>query len=107
MARCLRAEINVQGGDSGTGLAQVLQGGADIAAPELHLITFNGVEPSVTDITAGAYPIWSYGHLCTRGEPHGLTAAFLTWLRGTEVQQTLVPQLGYIPISQIHVTKTP
>jgi phosphate transport system substrate-binding protein len=73
--------------------------------PGLHQIAFNGVAPNVTNITAGAYPIWSYGHLYTRGEPHGLTAAFLTYLRGTEIQDVLVPQLGYIPISRMHVTR--
>jgi phosphate transport system substrate-binding protein len=43
----------------------------------------------------------------TRGTPTGLTAAFLDYMRAGEIQDQLVPQLGYISVAQVRARKTP
>jgi phosphate transport system substrate-binding protein len=75
--------------------------------PDLHLIRFNGKEPTVANISDDSYPIWSYGHMYTKGPPSGLTKAFLDYMHSDEVQYKLIPQLGYIPATQVRATKTP
>ncbi|MDN5302870.1 MAG: phosphate transport system substrate-binding protein, partial [Thermoanaerobacteraceae bacterium] len=54
--------------------------------------------------TSGKYPIWSYEHMYTKGEPTGLTKAFLDYMVSDEVKP-LVEQLGYIAISDMKVSR--
>jgi phosphate transport system substrate-binding protein len=75
--------------------------------PDLRLIGFNGKEPTVPNISDDSYPIWSYGHMYTKGAPTGLTKAFLDYMQSDEIENRLVPQLGYIPMAQVRATKTP
>ena len=75
--------------------------------PGLRVVLLNGREPTVENISDDSYPVWSYGHLYTKGEPMGLTKAFLDYLLSDDVQTTLVPQLGYIPVSRVKARKTP
>ena len=39
-------------------------------------------------------------HLYTKGQPSGLTAAFLQFMVGPQVQGTIIPKDSYGPISQ-------
>lgn len=85
------------------------------ANKDLKLVLLDGREPSVENISDNSYPIWSYGHLYTKALPAGmatpqaktLTQAFLDYLLSDDVQTTLVPQLGYIPVSRVKSRKTP
>jgi phosphate transport system substrate-binding protein len=67
-------------------------------------LKLDGVEPTVENITSGKYPIWSYEHMYTKGEPTGLTKAFLDYMVSDEVK-SLVTELGYIPISDMKVSR--
>lgn len=67
----------------------------------------NGVAPTVENVTHGTYPVWSYEHMYTKGEPAGLTKAFLDYMLSPEVQNDLVPKLGYIPVTSMMVTRNP
>jgi len=85
------------------------------ANKNLKLVLLDGREPSVENISDNSYPLWSYGHLYTKAVPAGmataqaktLTQAFLDYLLSDDVQTTLVPQLGYIPVSRVKSRKTP
>lgn len=68
-------------------------------------LTFDGVAGTVENITAGKYPIWSYEHMYTKGEPTGLAKEFLDFMMSKEVQSELVPKLGYIPASEMKVSR--
>ncbi|HHW18206.1 MAG TPA: phosphate ABC transporter substrate-binding protein [Firmicutes bacterium] len=70
-------------------------------------LKFDGNAPTVENITTGKYPIWSYEHLYTKGEPTGLTKAFIQYMLSQEVQNDLVTKLGYIPITSMKVTRNP
>ncbi|MCR4430829.1 MAG: phosphate ABC transporter substrate-binding protein [Tepidanaerobacteraceae bacterium] len=67
-------------------------------------LKLDGVEPTAENITSGKYPIWSYEHMYTKGEPTGLTKAFLDYMVSDEVK-SLVAELGYIPISDMKVSR--
>lgn len=67
-------------------------------------LKLDGIEPTVENITSGKYPIWSYEHMYTKGEPTGLTKAFLDYMVSDEVK-SLVTELGYIPISDMKVSR--
>lgn len=70
-------------------------------------LKYDGVEPTEENITSGDYPVWSYEHMYTLGEPEGLTASFIQHMLGDEVQKNLVPKLGYISITGMKVSRNP
>jgi phosphate transport system substrate-binding protein len=71
----------------------------------VRALNFNGVPATKANITNGKYPIWSYEHMYTKGEASGLAKEFLNYMVSSEVQEKLVPALGYIPISEMKVTR--
>ena len=74
---------------------------------DLKQLKFNGKDPSVANISDDSYPIWSYGHMYTKGEATGLAKAFIDYILSDDIQTTLVPQLGYIPANQVKAKHTP
>ncbi|MEW6423732.1 MAG: phosphate ABC transporter substrate-binding protein [Bacillota bacterium] len=68
-------------------------------------IKIDGVEPTEENICSGKYPVWAYEHMYTLGEPTGLKKEFLKYMVSAEVQDTLVPKLGYIPITKMKVER--
>lgn len=68
-------------------------------------LKFEGVDPTVENITSGKYPIWSYEHMYTKGEAKGVAKAFLEYMTSEEVQKKLVPELKFIPVSDMKVTR--
>lgn len=74
---------------------------------DLKQLMFNGKAPTITNISDNSYPIWSYGHMYTKGEATGLAKAFIDYIFSDDIQTTLVPQLGYIPATQVKAKHTP
>jgi len=70
----------------------------------IKALKLEGVEPTKENITSGKYPIWSYEHMYTKGEPSGLTKAFLDYMMSDEVKP-LVEELGYISSSDMKVSR--
>jgi phosphate transport system substrate-binding protein len=68
-------------------------------------LKIDGVEPTEENITSGKYPVWSYEHMYTKGEPTGLTKAFLDYMLSDAVQKDLVRKGGYIPITEMKVER--
>ncbi|HBC92841.1 MAG TPA: phosphate-binding protein [Pelotomaculum sp.] len=68
-------------------------------------VSIDGVAPSKENITTGTYPVWAYMHSYTKGKPDAAVEAFLSYLMTDEVQKTIVPQLGYIPETDMKITR--
>ncbi|MBF7083173.1 phosphate ABC transporter substrate-binding protein PstS family protein [Desulfallas sp. Bu1-1] len=68
-------------------------------------LKLDGVEPTKENIIEGKYPVWAYEHMYTKGEPAGLAKDFLDYMLSDEVQKTLVPELGYIPVTEMKVER--
>ncbi len=70
----------------------------------VKMLKLDGVDPTNDNITSGKYPIWSYEHMYTKGDPQGLTKAFIDYMAGDEVKP-LIQQLGYIVGSDMKVSR--
>lgn len=57
------------------------------------------VLPSVQSGADGSYPIARDLYMYTAGEPAGLIAGYLNWIRGPE-GQAIVAELGFVPLPQ-------
>lgn len=68
-------------------------------------LNYDGVEPSVDNVVSGKYPVWAYEHMYTNGEPNETVKAFLDYIMTDEVQKGDVVELGYIPASQMQVSR--
>ncbi|QQK77271.1 phosphate ABC transporter substrate-binding protein [Salicibibacter cibarius] len=68
-------------------------------------MSIDGVEPTAENVQTGDFPIWAYQHSYTSGEPEGLEADFLDYMMSDEIQDTLVPEQGYIPVTQMEVER--
>ena len=67
--------------------------------------TINHVKPTNSNVITGRYPIWSYEHVYTKGNPSKQVAKFLDYLSSEKIQKTLVPKLGYISVHDMQVIR--
>lgn len=65
----------------------------------------NGYEPTKKNVVNNNWPIWSYEHMYTKGEPSKLEQKFLDFMMTDEVQQEIVGEMGYIPINDMKVSR--
>lgn len=72
---------------------------------DVATLSIDGVKPTENNVKNNKWVIWSYEHMYTKGEPKGLTKEFLEYMLTDEVQEDIVPQLGYIPVSQMQVER--
>ncbi|WP_017726815.1 phosphate ABC transporter substrate-binding protein [Halalkalibacterium ligniniphilum] len=68
-------------------------------------LSVDGVEQTDENVQSGEYPIWAYMHSYTNGEPEGLTKDFLDFMLSDEVQNTIVPEMGYISATNMQVER--
>jgi phosphate transport system substrate-binding protein len=66
--------------------------------PNLNGLQLDGVDATVANMAGGNYKLAADGHMYTNGQPTGLTAAFLDYMMGADVQGTLIPSLSYAPV---------
>lgn len=66
----------------------------------------NGFEPTPKNVATNDWPIWSYEHMYTKGEPKALTKDFLDFMMSDEVQSNIITTMGYIPMNDMKVEKT-
>ena len=68
-------------------------------------LQLNGFEPNEENVATNDWPIWSYEHMYTKGQPESYTKQFLDYMMSDEVQENIVAKMGYIPIHSMKVTK--
>ena len=69
-------------------------------------LNLNGYKPTKKNVTTNNWPIWSYEHMYTKGEPNTLAKKFLEYMMTAEVQNNIVGKMGYIPINDMKVTRS-
>jgi phosphate transport system substrate-binding protein len=67
------------------------------------VVAVDGVTPTPQTIASGRYPIWSYEHMYTYGEPAGNVADFIRFVKGNA---QLVQQNKFIAVSAMKVNET-
>lgn len=68
-------------------------------------LSVDGVEASDENVQNGTFPIWAYQHSYTKGEPEGVAKEFLDYLFSEDVQNTILPEQGYIPVTGMKVER--
>lgn len=69
-------------------------------------LSLDGVAPTKEKIVTNDYPVWAYEHMYTKGEPTGLTKAFIDYMLSDAVQKNDVPKAGFIAITDMKVDRS-
>jgi phosphate transport system substrate-binding protein len=70
----------------------------------INVLKLDGLDANKENITAGKYPIWSYEHMYTKGEPKEVAKAYLDYMTNDEVKP-IFNKLGYISVKDMKVTR--
>jgi phosphate transport system substrate-binding protein len=73
--------------------------------PALKVFAYDHVEPNDENIKTGAYPLWSYEHLYTRGAPSPAVVDFLSFLTSGRYSREVLPGLGFIPLNDMRIVR--
>lgn len=76
-----------------------LTGDAGVSA-----VAIDGVEPTLENTYSGDYPVWTYEHMYTKGEPDEVTKAFIDYIMSDEYGEQM-ETLGYGVSSRMTVTE--
>ena len=68
-------------------------------------LSIDGVKPTDENVQSGKFPVWAYEHSYTKGEPDGLAKAFLDFMMSDDIQNNLVKQQGYLPVTKMKVER--
>ncbi|MBC6309098.1 phosphate ABC transporter substrate-binding protein [Listeria sp. FSL L7-1582] len=68
-------------------------------------LSLDNVEPKEENVATNDWKIWAYEHMYTNGEATGLAKQFLAYITSEDVQNDLVPQLGYQSIHSMKVER--
>ncbi|MTD38974.1 phosphate ABC transporter substrate-binding protein PstS family protein [Erwinia sp. CPCC 100877] len=68
-------------------------------------LSIDGVKPTEENVADNSWKIWSYEHMYTKGEPDKNVKAFLDYMLKEDVQQGVVKELGYLPITDMTVER--
>lgn len=68
-------------------------------------LKLNGFEPTAENVATNDWPIWSYEHMYTKGKPTKEIKKFLDYMVSDEVQEGLVKDLGYLPVTKMQVSR--
>ena len=71
---------------------------------DIKVLKLDNVDANKESITSGKYPIWSYEHMYTKGEPKEVAKAFLDYMVSSNAKP-LVDKLNYIPVSDMKVSR--
>lgn len=72
---------------------------------DVATLSIDGTAPTDENVVMNKWTIWSYEHMYTLGEPKELTKEFLEYMLSDEVQEKIIGQLGYIPVSKMKVER--
>ncbi|MGG1675566.1 phosphate ABC transporter substrate-binding protein [Neobacillus sp. NRS-1170] len=68
-------------------------------------LAIDGVEPTAENVQSGKFPVWAYEHSYTKGEPTELAKAFLDFMMADDIQNTLLKEQGYLPVTKMEVER--
>ena len=72
--------------------------------PGVSTVSIDGVEPTLENTYSGDYPVWTYGHMYTNGEPNEVCDAFIKYIMSDEYGANM-ESLGYGMSSKMTVTE--
>ncbi len=80
---------------------------ADAELQTFALKTDAGVTAAGAEsVTSGAYPVWAYEHMYTKGEATGVAKRFIDYMLSSDFQEHVLPSVkGFIPFTQMKVSR--
>ena len=80
------------------------------ADPDLQVLNLKigatAIDATAANITTGQYPIWSYEHMYTKGEPTGAAKQFVDYVLSPTFQEHVLPTVkGFIPVTQMKTSR--
>ena len=60
----------------------------------VETVAIDGVEPTLENTYSGKYPVWTFEHMDTKGEPNEVVSAFLDYITGDKYGSQM-EKLGY------------
>lgn len=70
----------------------------------VETVAIDDVEPTLENTYSGKYPVWTFEHMYTKGEPNEVTKAFLDYITGDEYGDQM-EKIGYGVASKMTVTE--
>ena len=70
----------------------------------VETVAIDDVEPTLENTYSGKYPVWTFEHMYTKGEPNEVTKAFLDYITSDEYGAQM-EKLGYGVASKMTVTE--
>ncbi|MBL4953336.1 phosphate ABC transporter substrate-binding protein [Neobacillus sp. YIM B02564] len=68
-------------------------------------LAIDGIEPTAENVQSGKFPVWAYQHSYTKGEATGLAKAFLDFMMSEHIQNGLLQEQGYLPVTKMLVER--
>ena len=72
--------------------------------PGVSTVSIDGVEPTLENTYNGTYPVWTYEHMYTKGEPNEVVNAFLQYIMSSDYGPRM-EELGYGVSANMTVTE--
>lgn len=72
--------------------------------PGVAVVAIDGVEPTLENTYNGTYPVWTYEHMYTKGEPDDVVKAYLDYIMSDDYGSRM-EELGYGVASKMEVTE--
>src|SRR6185312_2374080 len=69
------------------------------ADDDIKTFAYDGVAPIEANVTYNFYPLWSYEHLYSKGQPNEDVTGFMSFLTSGRFQREVLPGLGFIPLN--------
>lgn len=64
-------------------------------------LKYNGAEYSIANVTAGKYPVYTFGRMFTKGQPTGAVKGFIDYATSKEFQEAFAEKNGFIPVTKM------
>lgn len=72
---------------------------------KVKALSIDGVKPEQKNVEDNSWKIWSYEHMYTKKDMDDVTKAYIDYMMSKDVQENLVPKLGYIPVTGMKVER--
>lgn len=72
--------------------------------PGVSTVAIDGVEPTLENTYSGDYPVWTFEHMYTKGEPNDVCKAFIDYIMSDEFGE-IMESLGYGVSSKMTITE--
>jgi phosphate transport system substrate-binding protein len=66
---------------------------------EVKAVAIDGIEPSEESVVSGTYPVQRVLHFFTKGAPSDAAAEYIAYVLSPDVQDVIVRDAGFIPIT--------